>query len=211
MISPLPRPPEDLPQRPVQLRGSRLAQALLRLGGWRLDFDGLPARQGVLIVYPHTSNWDFIVGILAKWAIGIPVVFWGKDTLFRVPFFGAWLRWLGGVPVDRSGAHGMVGDMVQRMQAARAADAFFWLALAPEGTRGWTPHWRSGFYRVACGAAVPLALAHLDYGRRRVGVHSCLRLGGDPEADLAEIGRRLGAARGRRPQQAAPVRLQGGP
>jgi len=59
--------PLELAERPVQLRGSRLALTALRLAGWRLDFDGLPARQGVLIVYPHTSNWDFIVGILAKW------------------------------------------------------------------------------------------------------------------------------------------------
>lgn len=199
--------PQDLPERPVQLRGSRLARAALRLAGWQLDFDGLPARQGVLVVYPHTSNWDFIVGILAKWAIGIPVVFWGKDALFRVPLFGAWLRWLGGVPVDRRARHGMVADMVRRMGEARAGDAFFWLALAPEGTRSWTPRWRSGFYQVAVGAAVPLALAHLDYGRRRVGIHSCLRLCGDEAADLAEIDRRLGTARGCRPEQASPIRL----
>ena len=199
--------PQELAERPVQLRGSRLALTALWLAGWRLDFDGLPARQGVLIVYPHTSNWDFIVGIFAKWAIGIPVVFWGKDTLFRVPLFGAWLRWLGGVPVDRGARHGMVADMVQRMGEARARDAFFWLALAPEGTRSWTPHWRSGFYQVAVGASVPLALVHLDYGRRRVGVHSCLRLCGNEAADLAEIERRLGKARGCRPEQAGPIRL----
>jgi 1-acyl-sn-glycerol-3-phosphate acyltransferase len=199
--------PQELLERPVQLRGSRLARAALRLGGWTVDFDGLPARQGVLIVYPHTSNWDFIVGILAKWAIGIQAVFWGKDTLFRVPLFGAWLRWLGGVPVDRSGPRGIVGDMVRRLEEARAQDAFFWLVLAPEGTRSLRPHWRSGFYQVAVGAGVPLALAHLDYGRRRVGVHSCLRLGGDPVADLAEIARRLGPARGCRPDQATPIRL----
>jgi 1-acyl-sn-glycerol-3-phosphate acyltransferase len=199
--------PQELPERPVQLHGSRLARAALRLAGWRLDFDGLPARQGVLVVYPHTSNWDFIVGILAKWAIGIPVVFWGKDALFRVPLFGPWLRWLGGVPVDRRARHGMVADMVRRMGEARAGDAFFWLALAPEGTRSWAPRWRSGFYQVALGAAVPLALAHLDYGRRRVGIHSCLRLCGDETADLAEIDRRLGTARGCRPDQASPIRL----
>ena len=199
--------PQELPERPVQLRGSRLARAALRLAGWRLDFDGLPARQGVLVVYPHTSNWDFVVGICAKWAIGIPVVFWGKDALFRVPLFGPWLRWLGGVPVDRRARHGMVGDMVRRMGEARARDDFFWLALSPEGTRAWTPRWRSGFYQVAVGAAVPLALAHLDYGRRRVGIHSCLRLCGDETADLAEIDRRLGTARGCRPDQASPIRL----
>ena len=72
----------------MQLLGSALARGLLRAAGWRVVFDGLPAAQGVAIVYPHTSNWDFVVGILAKWAIGIPVTFWGKDSLFRVPVFG---------------------------------------------------------------------------------------------------------------------------
>ena len=69
----------------MRLRGSAPARALLRLGGWRVAFDGLPARQGVVIVYPHTSNWDFVVGLLAKWSIGIPVSFWAKASLFRVP------------------------------------------------------------------------------------------------------------------------------
>lgn len=200
--------PVELNERPVQLRGNRLARAALRLAGWQVDFDGLPALQGVAIVYPHTSNWDFVVGILAKWGIGIPVVFWGKASLFRVPVFGPWLRWLGGVPVDRSAPRGIVGDMVARMAQARASGAFFWLALSPEGTRAWAPHWRSGFYRVAVESGVPLALVHLDYGRRRVGIHSCLRLCGRPEADLEEIARRLGPARGCRPEQAAPISLE---
>ena len=79
-----PGPPVLLPERAVQLHGSRVARALLQLAGWRVVFDGLPARQGVLIVYPHTSNWDFVVGVLAKWCVGIPVTFWGKDSLFRL-------------------------------------------------------------------------------------------------------------------------------
>lgn len=199
--------PVELTERPVQLRGSRLALTLLRAVGWQLDFDGLPARQGVLIVYPHTSNWDFPVGILAKWAMGMPAVFWGKDSLFRIPVFGRWLSWLGGVPVDRAAPGGIVPDMVQRIRAARERDDFYWLVLAPEGTRSWRPAWRSGFHRVTVGADVPLALAHIDWGRRRIGVHSCLRLCGEMEADMAEIARRLGAARGFHPGQGAPIRL----
>ena len=107
-------------ERPIQLRGSRLARGVLRLAGWRVQFDGLPARQGVLIVYPHTSNWDFVIGVLAKWAIGIPLAFWGKDTLFELPLFGRWMRWIGGVPVDRNNPSGAVGAMVGRFATARA-------------------------------------------------------------------------------------------
>ncbi len=197
--------PQEIAARPVQLRGSRLARALLRLGGWQLQFDGLPARQGVVVVYPHTSNWDFIVGVLAKWGIGIPVVFWGKDSLFRVPLLGRWLRWIGGVPVDRRAPGGIVGDMVSRMGHARERDEFLWLALAPEGTRSRREGWRTGFYRVAVDAGVPLALAHLDFERRSVGVHACLHLSGDAVADLAAIARHYQGVQGYRPALASPI------
>jgi 1-acyl-sn-glycerol-3-phosphate acyltransferase len=193
--------------RTVQLRGSALARWLLRLAGWRVVFDGLPARQGVLIVYPHTSNWDFVIGVLAKWAIGIPLAFWGKDTLFDLPLFGRWLRWIGGVPVDRNSPQGAVAAMVGRFAAARANDAFLWLALSPEGTRSYRHSWRSGFYQVALQADVPLALAFFDYAERRVGVDSFIRLTGDVERDMAAIESRLGQRRGRKPQLAAPIRL----
>jgi 1-acyl-sn-glycerol-3-phosphate acyltransferase len=198
--------PLELLQRPVQLQGSRLARALLRLAGWRLVFDGLPARQGVIVAYPHTSNWDFIVGILAKWAVGIPVTFWGKASLFRVPLFGRWLRWLGGLPVQRDAPQGAVGQAVQAMLAAREHGHFCWLALAPEGTRRRTEGWRSGFYRVATQAGVPVALVVLDYGRRRVGFDSFWQLSGQPAADFATFAQRVGTVQGCRPALAAPVR-----
>ena len=197
-----------LAERPVQLRGSALARSVLRLFGWRVQFDGLPSRQGVLIVYPHTSNWDFIVGMLAKWAMGVPVAFWGKDTLFELPLFGRWLRWIGGVPVDRHNPRGAVADMVERFAQARATDAFLWLALSPEGTRRYRDSWRSGFYQVATQADVPLALAFFDYDARIVGVDSFIRLGGDTERDMASIEQVLGQRRGCRPELAAPVRLR---
>jgi 1-acyl-sn-glycerol-3-phosphate acyltransferase len=199
--------PLERAERPVQLRGSRLARALLRLAGWQLLFDGLPARQGVAVVYPHTSNWDFPLGVLAKWAIGFPAVFWGKDSLFRIPLLGRWMRWLGGVPVNRRAPGGIVGDMVQRMRRAREQDEYLWLALAPEGTRSLGSGWRSGFYRVAVEADVPVALVVLDFGRRRVGFHSFLQLCGDEAADMAEIARRLDGVQGYRPALAAPIRL----
>ena len=199
--------PVELTARPVQLQGSRLARLVLRLLGWQLLWDGLPARQGVIVVYPHTSNWDFPVGLLAKWALGLQVTFWGKDTLFKPPLFGRWMRWLGGVPVDRANPRGIVPDMVARMRAAREEGDFLWLVLAPEGTRSAGPGWRSGFYRVAVESGVPLALVHMDFGRKRVGFHSALQLGGQPEADMAEIARRYAGVRGCRPERAAPITL----
>lgn len=197
----------ELPQRPVQLHGSALARWLLSAAGWRVQFDGLPARQGVVIVYPHTSNWDFAVGLLAKWALGFPLSFWGKDSLFRLPLLGPWMRWVGGVPVDRKHPRGVVGQMVERFQVAKANDEFLWLALAPEGTRSHAPHWRSGFYQVALRAGVPLGLAFFDYPQRVVSAQRFIRLSSDVDADMAVIEAYLGHRRGHKPHLAAPVRL----
>lgn len=199
--------PVELLQRPVQLQGSRLARAVLRLAGWRVVFDGMPAAQGVAIAYPHTSNWDFVFGILAKWAIGLPATFWGKESLFRVPLLGPWMRWLGGVPVDRQNARGIVGQMAEALTQARAEGRFLWLVLAPEGTRSAGEGWRSGFYHVATAAQVPLALIFFDYQRRELGFRRYLQLSGDPAADMAAIAQGFGAVHGRRPGNAAPIRF----
>jgi 1-acyl-sn-glycerol-3-phosphate acyltransferase len=179
---------------------------VLRLLGWRVHFAGFPTKQGVVIVYPHTSNWDFIVMILAKWAIGIPARFWGKDTLFAIPLFGRWLRWLGGIPVDRQHPKGVVGAMVDQMRDHKAQDQLLWLGLSPEGTRKRTEGFRSGFYRLACDAQVPLAVIALDYRSKTVRVLDFLELTGVEDLDYTRLQDILAHAQGFHPQQAAPIR-----
>lgn len=195
-------------QRPVQLRGSAFALALLRLAGWRLQFKGLPARQGVIIVYPHTSNWDFILGIVTKWAVGIPATFWGKDSLFKWPLVGRWMRWVGGIPIDRGASRGIVGQMGDALKVAKAEDRFMWLALSPEGTRSYADAWRSGFYHVTLAAQVPLGLVGFDYANRVVWVDHFITISGDVHADMAEICAHLGCMVGKRPELATPIRLK---
>jgi 1-acyl-sn-glycerol-3-phosphate acyltransferase len=190
---------------PVRFRGSPLSRWLLARMGWQVHFDGFPRLQGVAIVYPHTSNWDFLVMLLAKWAIGVPARFWGKDTLFRVPLLGAWMRWLGGIPLDRHSPRGAVGDMVARMADHRREGRLLWLGLSPEGTRRFTPGWRSGFYQVALGADVPLALILLDYSRKRVDATRFLRLSGDALADYARLAAACEGVHGLHPELASPV------
>ena len=190
-------------------RGSALARRILSLMGWQVHFQGLPALQGVIVVYPHTSNWDFPVGLLAKWTMGIQAKFWAKDSLFRIPVFGPWLRWLGGVPVDRSAARGVVEQMVDLFDRKRQAGEYFWLAWTPEGTRSGRPAWRSGFYRVTLGAQVPILLAAIDYGRKQVRVMDVIELSGQVDEDMKRIAQAFEGCTGRRPDLAAPIRLEG--
>jgi 1-acyl-sn-glycerol-3-phosphate acyltransferase len=192
---------------PVQFAGNPVARMFLKCIGWRFDFEGLPARQGMLVIYPHTSNWDFVILVLVKWSTGIPVSFWGKDKLFGLPLFGRWLRWLGGVPVDRTSSRGVVGHAVDQFAIATQQDRYFWLVLAPEGTRKKIAGWRSGFYQTALRAKLPLGLVRLDYGRREVTVREFMYLSGDEADDFRHIAKVYDGVIGCIPENATPIRL----
>ena len=195
-----------MPNNMIRFKGNLLARWFLLLLGWRVLFDGVPGNKGVIAVYPHTSNWDFPLGILTKWAVGIPIRFWGKDSLFKVPLFGRWMRYVGGIPVDRTSKHGLIPSTVAQMQAT-PKEGLFWLALAPEGTRKKIPGWRSGFYRVAVEAGVPLCIAYFDYPRRVVGVDYFFMPTGDEALDMAHIAKVLEGHIGRKPENMSPIRL----
>ena len=192
-------------QHPVTFQGSRLARWMLKLLGWRVDFQGFPTRQGVAIVYPHTSNWDFPIGMLAKWAMGVPANFWGKASLFSFPLVGAWMRWVGGIPIDRSSSKGVVGQMVHVFEEHKRDDRLLWLGLAPEGTRKRTPGWRSGFYQVALGAGVPLGIVRLDWGRRELRFVDFFTLSGNEAADYARLQTLFADVRGYHAEQGCPI------
>jgi 1-acyl-sn-glycerol-3-phosphate acyltransferase len=173
---------------------SRLARRALGLFGWTVDAPGLPAKQGVILVYPHTSNWDFAVGLLAKW--------------FALPLVGRWMRYLGGVAIDRRSSHGIVAGTVAQMQAAAARGERFWLAVAPEGTRSLASGWRTGAYQVAVQAGVPVGLAYFDFERRIVSLSRFLKLTGDLTTDFAAFADYLGHRVGKRPALASPIQPQ---
>ncbi|MGZ6123694.1 MAG: 1-acyl-sn-glycerol-3-phosphate acyltransferase [Myxococcales bacterium] len=189
------------PLRPTL--SERLARGLLALFGWRVDVRWPPPPKAVIAVYPHTSNWDFVIGILARAAVGLPVSWIGKDTIFSWPF-RALFRKLGGIPVDRHQHHGVVGQI----QAEFARRPFFWLAIAPDGTRAHTDHLRSGFYRLACATGVPLGLGYLDYGRRIVGIGDWIDLSGNQDDDLARLRAFYAGRTALHPAQAGEIRFR---
>jgi 1-acyl-sn-glycerol-3-phosphate acyltransferase len=183
---------------------SLLARALLASVGWRVDFAGLPGPKGILIVYPHTLNWDFVLGLLAKWAVGLPIRWIGKESLFRGAT-GLALGWLmracGGRPVDRRAASGAVDALARMMQA----EDWCWLGLSPEGTRKRLDDLRSGFYYLALRLDVPVGLAYIDFARRRIGVREFFRMSGDLERDLTHLREFYADKMGRYPQQASRI------
>jgi 1-acyl-sn-glycerol-3-phosphate acyltransferase len=184
----------------------RVCRWILRRAGWTVDIVPPDRPKGVIAVYPHTSNWDFVVGYLAKAAGGLELQWIGKDALFRPPF-GAIFRRLGGIPVRRGARSGLVAELVEEY----ARRERIWIAMAPEGTRGRIDHWKSGFYRLALAAEVPLGLASIDYARRRVELRTYVELTGDPEADLARFRERYEGVRGLRPEKMGEIRFRPAP
>ena len=171
-----------------------LARAILRLAGWRIEgtFPAVP--RFVLIVAPHTSNWDFIVGILAMFALDLKASWLGKHTIFRFPLTPL-LRWMGGEPIDRTAAKGTVGTAIEYFHTRKE-----WvLALSPEGTRRRVEHWKTGFYRIAAGAGVPIVPVAFDYSRRVVELMGPVSAGPDESAEVARVRALFSPAMARRP------------
>ena len=178
------------------------ARLILKLLGWTLlDLPQRPSR-AVAIGYPHTSNWDFVWGLLALAALRLDAHWVGKDSLFRHGC-GPLFRALGGIPVNRRQPAGFV----DKMAAEFTQREHFLLLMAPEGTRSLTPGWKSGFYRIARAANVPVVVGAIDYPGRTIGLVDCIELTGDAEADMARIAVCYHGRRGRHPEKASPLRL----
>jgi 1-acyl-sn-glycerol-3-phosphate acyltransferase len=195
-----PRVPELGPnvQRAHSAFAAVLGRLLMRLSGWRFEGEIPDVRKMVLIVAPHTSNWDFPVGLAAKLALRLGGTFIGKHTLFRWPF-GFFMRRLGGIPVDRSAAAGFASEVARVL---RDADQMT-VVLAPEGTRKRIPQWKSGFYRIAVEAGVPILPVGFDYPRKVVFFAPLFHTTGDYEKDLAQLRAHYHAGMGKKPENYA--------
>ena len=163
-----------------------LSGAVLRLLGWRTE--GLTAAQVaaypkyVLIAAPHTSNWDFPFTLMVCFVLRLRVYWMGKTSLFTWPL--GWLsRWLGGIAIDRGASKNTVQNTIDTF----AAHERLAVIVAPEGTRGKVTHWKSGFYHIAHGAGVPIALAYLDFKHKSGGIGRMFHTTGDIANDMAEI------------------------
>lgn len=194
MFHPPPPLGDNVPRR-GNLVSRGVGRSLLALLRWRFERSIPDVPKCVLIVAPHTSNWDFVVGVGAMLALGLRVQWLGKHTLFRWPFAGL-LRWLGGIPVDRHAAGGVVERAVGLF---RSSERLF-VAVAPEGTRRRVERWKSGFHRIAQDAAVPILIVSFDYRVRTVGLGPLFVPTGDFAADLREIRSHFTSAMAKNPE-----------
>lgn len=177
-----------------------LSLLFLRVTGWKVE-GALPghASKCVLIAAPHTSNWDLPYTLMVAFALNLQVYWMGKQSIFKRPF-GAVMRWLGGIPVDRARSNNLVAASAA---AIRAADGPLQLVVPPEGTRGKTRHWKTGFYHIALAAQVPIVLAYMDYARKVSGLGPVFEPTGDVDADMAAIKRFYATIKGRNATQFA--------
>src|SRR5690554_3990564 len=189
-------------QGPFLLRGNTFSRWVGRvgmrlLGGWRVEGELPQVKKAILPVAPHTSNWDFFIGVFAMLAIGMNLSFLGKHTIFRFPV-NRLLRWLGGIPVDRRAAGGVVEQMVEQFQRR---DHLI-LALSPEGTRTKVMEWKKGFLHIAKAAEVPVIPVALDFSRKVIEITPAFMINDDIDVELSRVKAALAHAVAKHPEHA---------
>ncbi|MEO5583034.1 MAG: 1-acyl-sn-glycerol-3-phosphate acyltransferase [Saprospiraceae bacterium] len=166
-----------------------------RLAGWKIagfDLNSIP--KALLIVGPHTSGWDVLVGLWTRGSKGIPIKFMGKHTLFKPPF-GFIFRWLGGVPVDRTKHSNLVDSIAQYFNDNKE----FKIAMAPEGTRQKVDKLKSGFYYMARKANVPIVMTKFDYEHKTVTFSEPFMPSGDIEEVMSKVWNYFKGVKGKNP------------
>lgn len=182
---------------------SWISRFILKIFGWQVINELPDAKKYVLIAAPHTSNWDFPLGLLVKFSQKIKLNYLGKGALFKPPF-GWFFRALGGIPVYRKQKLNMVDQMVKEFNNRE----HMILAMSPEGTRSHLDYWKSGFYHIAHKAGVPIAMGTLDFGNKLVKLGSAFMPSGDIQADMKIIKAFFENVKGKKPEKQGPIRVK---
>jgi len=175
----------------------RFSRFLLKCAGWKAVALTPDYNKCVLVVAPHTSNWDFIVGKLAYNALGRQGHFLIKKEWFRFPF-KFFFKSIGGIPVDRGKKNQRMTDTIIDLYSKYD---HFSLGITPEGTRKPNAKWKRGFYHIALGAKVPIVLVKLDYGNKCASLFQVFHPSGDEEADILAIKEAYRGVRAKNPKQ----------
>lgn len=170
-----------------------------KLAGWKVEGRPPDFKKYVIVVAPHTSNVDFFVGVCVKYMFPphFKPRFMAKNSLFKIPLVGWFLKSIGGHPVDRSKKTNLVDQTVQVFEEH---DRFI-MTITPEGTRSYVPKWKTGFYYVALKAKVPILLAGFDYPHKTVRITEILEPTGDVEKDIAYMQDYFRGIKGKHPEK----------
>ena len=180
-----------------------LSLFFLKILGWKTKRQLPQQAKYVLVVAPHTSNWDVFYGVILAFALKLDARFIAKKELFRWPF-SPLMKWLGGIPIDRASSNHLVDQMTVKFNESKK----FVLAVAPEGTRHRVDYWKSGFYRIAVSANVPIQLAFLDYAGKTGGAGPLIYPTGDIDQDIQTIRNFYLTVKGKYPDNTGPVIIQ---
>ena len=180
----------------------RAAKYTLNLFGWNLVAELPPVQKYIMVGAHHTSNWDLPLVLLMMAALGLRLRWIGKDALFKGPQ-GWVMRWLGGIPVERGAKKNFVAQMIDRYNEQKKMV----ITISPEGTRRGIDHWKTGFYHIAQGAQIPVAMGFLDYSQKSLGIGGYFYPTGDIDADLSVLQNFYGDKIGKNPHQQGEVRF----
>lgn len=185
-----------------------VTSAALRLSGWKVEGDLPASPKCVIVVYPHTSNWDGLIGLAAGYAHRVLGSDWPHGFMIKIEWtrglFGPLVRALGGIGIDRSASL----NAVEQMTAIFASRERLLLAITPEGTRKYRGFWRTGFYQIALQADVPVIPASLDYPSKVARIGPELRMTGDVQVDLDRLRVFYSGVQGAVPANQAPIRFR---
>lgn len=174
----------------------KLAQLILKLIGWKIVGQLPDEKKFIIIVAPHTSNWDLVIGLIARFAVGVKVNFLAKHQLFFFPL-GQFLRLLGGTPVNRSKHGNKVQEVVELFKSSDELK----LGLAPEGTRSTVTRWKEGFYHIATQVHIPIVMIGMDYPSKELRIAQSFLPTGNIEQDFAHMVAYFRTIHGKVPKQ----------
>lgn len=180
-----------------------IGRTWLKAFGWTIANEMPVAKKAVFVAAPHTSNWDLPFTLATAWSLGMDISWAGKTSLFKPPF-GRLMKALGGVPIDRSKRGNQVDSIAD---VIKSADRLY-LVIAPSGTRSKRDHWKSGFYRIAQAADVPMMMGFLDYSKKRSGLAFTMHPSGDVAKDMQTIRSFYENVRGKFPDRESTPRLR---
>lgn len=176
---------------------SQISKFILSLLGWKIT-GAYPHHidKFIIIVAPHTSNWDFPLGLLVRSAIKAKISFIGKSSLFKPPH-GFIFRWLGGYPVDRTKNNNLVDSVVNLYNSSKKLT----IVITPEGTRKKVEKIKTGFYFIAKGANIPILPVKFDFEHKDVNFGNLFYPTADKDADIEHIVNYYRGVKGKRPDQ----------